>query len=554
MHDLSIASIIAFVGILFILWLSFRNFWRILAVIVPLAFGMMWAFSFIPFTFGSLNLITSFLVVILYGIGIDYSIHILKRFSLEVADHNLVDALYITYMDTGKSVIMSAVTTFAGFVVVMFSKFRGFYEYGILSGITIIMILLAMYIVLPSILVLLYKFGKIESGMPEHGKFKIHYWIPGKTNTIITGVLLIAGLVIAATNFKFDYFLSNTQFAKNSGGEHEHLDSLKNKVYSASMSPAAIYAAPDIKTLDSVNAVFAAEQKKKGTLINRVRSIRDFAPNEADFTERRNLLTELSGLLEGSWTDKVEDPALKKLLADFKSWQMPDEAPKVDELPSFIASNLKGMNNSGYYLSTVYPTLERKDGRNAMAFSKELYSLKNKMPAGVKGPVGETIVFADVLTIVFSELWWIVLFGLLGVFGIVFVMQRDFKYSLLMLIPVVGGMMLGFGICAAIGVKLTFFNVVCITGLLGMGVDGGIHYVSRWLYNKKDIRTVQQQLVAPISSAFLTVVISYFGMVLSQHSGLRSMGTLSSIGMLSIMFANIIFLPGILKIIENHKK
>ena len=554
MGDLGVASVFSFIGIFLVLLLSFRNLWQILAVILPLAFGLMWAFAFIPYTFGSLNLITSFLVVILYGIGIDFSIHLLKRLKLELQSHDVLEAMYISFSDTGLSVIMSAITTFAGFVVLMFSDFRGFYEYGILSALSILLILVAMYVVLPPLFIILIKYGIIKADKPVETQSKKvrNFYVPGRAVTCCLIVLVLVGGAVASQKLEFDYFLSNTQFSKDKNSELAILNKKRDKVYSASMSPAAIYAAPSLEALDSVNAILKAEFAKKGTMINRVRSIRDFAPNDEDLEERRDLLNELAELFDASWTEKIDDPAYKTLINDFKNWEMPEAAPKVSELPAFISSNLMGAKNSGYYLSTVYPTEERKDGRVAMKFTNQLNSLK--MPANVKGPVGETIIFADVLNIVFAESGWIIICGLLAVFGVVLVMQRNLKYSLLMSIPLAGGMLLSFGICALFGVKLTFFNIVCITGLVGMGVDGGIHYVNRWLYNSRNIQVVQNQLVAPIASAFSTVIFAYIGMVLSEHSGLRSMGTLSAICMSVIMVINIFMLPGILKMIERKTK
>lgn len=287
-------------------------------------------------------------------------------------------------------------------------------------------------------------------------------------------------------------------------------------------------------------------------MINRVRSIRDFAPNEVDFAERKDLLNELRDLVSASWTEKLQDTSFKSLIKDFLAWQMPEEAPKVDELPAFISNNLMGANNSGYYLSTVYPTEERKDGRVAMAFTKQLNTLK--LPANVKGPVGETIIFSEVLTLVFGEAWWIIVFGQLLVFLVVIAVQRNFKQSIIMFIPLVAGMAMTFGLFALLDFKITFFNVVCITALMGMGVDGGIHYINRWLYNKKDIQIVQNELFEPLYSAFFTVIFGYAGMIFSQHSGLRSMGILSALGMTLIMIANLVLLPGLLKIYSKLKK
>lgn len=546
--DLNIATIFSFIFILIILINSFRSIGPIAAVIYPLILGLLWSFALVPLTFGSLNLITSFLVIILYGLGIDFPIHLIKRFNIEIQTSNVSEAMFTAFTDTGKSVVISAVTTAAGFIIVVFSDFRGFFEYGMLSSAAIIMILIAMYAALPPAVYLLWKYGKLNKMKTADKKV----FLPNKAVTYILLGLSFVGLIFTVTDLKFDYFLSNTAFKHSAQSEIEIINRKKDKVYSASMSPAAIYAAPSLSAMDKVNEILNKQRKTKETNINRVRSIRDFAPNEKDFADRHELLNEMKELVSGSWTESIKDTNMKSLLQDFAEWQMPDKAPAVEELPAFISSNLMGSKNSGYYLITVYPTHERKDGRNAMTFAKELNSLK--MPDGVKGPVGETIIFADVLNVVLGEAWWIILFGQLLVFLVVIAVQRRFSHALMMFIPLTAGLALTFGIFAVFDLKITFFNIVCIPALMGMGVDGGIHYINRWIYRNKDVQTVQNELYEPLYSAFLTVVFGYGGMIFSSHSGLRSMGLLSSIGMTLIMVANLVILPGILKFFTKRKQ
>lgn len=547
-NDLNVATIFSFVCILLILINSFRSFWPIVVVIYPLVLGLLWSFAIVPITFGSLNLITSFLAIILYGLGIDFPIHLIKRFQIEAKKYSVRTAMIIAFQDTGLSVIVSALTTAAGFIIVIFSKFRGFFEYGILSSAAIIMILIAMYVALPPAIYLIWRHGGLKKLRMANKKV----FLPNKAITFALLFLTVIGLIFTAKDLKFDYYLSNTDFNRSSYSELNKINEKKDKVYSASMSPAAIYAASNLEQLDSINSVLHTAKAVKGSLINRVRSIRDFAPNDKEFAERMQILNDMKDLVQGSWVDELKDTTLKALIKDFITWNIPNKAPTINELPPLIANNLMGNRNSGYYLSTVYPTEERKDGKVAIAFSKELNSLK--IPNGVKGPVGETMIFADVLNVVLSEAWWIVLFGQLLVFLVVIVIQRNWLQSLVMFIPLVAGLCMTFGIFAIFGLKITFFNVVCIPALMGMGVDGGIHYVNRYIYRNRNLQVVQNELFEPLYSAFLTVVFGYGGMIFSSHSGLKSMGILSSLGMLLIMIGNLVLLPGLLRYFSRKHK
>jgi predicted RND superfamily exporter protein len=548
MRDIDFATILAVVLIVLLLFYSFRSVWAVLLVLYPLILGLLWAFAMVPLTVGSLNLITSFLTVILFGLGADYPIHIVKRFQIEIRENPLREALRLSFNDTGLSVIMSALTTAAGFVITIFSNFRGFFEFGLLSAFSIVTIMVAMFIPFPAALIIVWKFNGLKKLRPISRRA----YIPRKPVTIILGLLTIAGTIITVKNLKFDYFLSNTEFKRDNYKNYQLINEKVERVYSGSMSPAAIYAAPSVEEMDSALVVLKQAQADTNSGINRIRSMRDFAPDSADYLARVDLINDLKDILSGEWVSELPDTAMLALVHDFVNWQVPTDCPQINEIPEIISDNLLGNKGSGYFLINIFPTHERKDGRVAISLTKELNTLK--VNSDVKGPVGESVIFADVLSMVLGEAWWIVVFGQLLVFLVVMLFQKNLKQTLLMFIPLTAGLLITFGIYGLLGIKITFFSVICIPALMGMGVDGGIHYVNRWYFRNKDLRQTQIELFEPLSAAFLTVIFGYIGMTLSSHSGLQSIGLLSSLGMFVIWIMNLIFLPGLLGMKKNKNE
>jgi predicted RND superfamily exporter protein len=93
--------------------------------------------------------------------------------------------------------------------------------------------------------------------------------------------------------------------------------------------------------------------------------------------------------------------------------------------------------------------------------------------------------------------------------------------------------------------------MVVIPALLGMGVDGGIHYVQRWFEVNRDTDATQKELFEPLSLAIVTTMLGYSGMMFANHSGISSIGNFAVIGLGLIWFATLVFLPGILKMFER---
>ncbi len=546
MFDLNQSSIIAGILIILVLLISYRAISPIFVTILPLIIGLVWAFALVPHYVGPLNLITAFLLLILFGMGIDYAIHIVKRFQLESNKTSLEEALRETYHSTGVAVGLSGLTTGISLSILALSDFRGFSEFGIISALAIFMVLMAMYLALPVFIVLFARF----KGMHKMPMVRKRVFLPNKAATAIISVFVLASMLYAAFNLTFDYNLANMNFDNQKIVNVEELKQKQGKVYSNSMGVAAILLAPSVEEVDHLKQqLYDAKSKDSSSLIGRIRSIRDYAPSEADFEEKLFLIEDIKDQVSGKWTQRIEDADLKSMIADFIAWEPPTAPPTIEEIPNIIKANYVSRNGTGHFLVTVNPSEERKDGRNAMAFTDDLYSVS--MDKSVKGPIGETVVFAEVLKLVTSESWWIALATFAGVVILIFLNNHSVKRTLVVLVPLVAGMMLTFGIFALAGFKLTFFNMVVIPALLGMGVDGGIHYVQRWFEVNRDTDATQKELFEPLSLAIVTTMLGYSGMMFANHSGISSIGNFAVIGLGLIWFATLVFLPGILKMFER---
>jgi predicted RND superfamily exporter protein len=119
------------------------------AMVVVWVFGLMAAFG-IPF-----GPVTATISALGIGIGIPYMIHVTHRYleeRLEWADEN--EAIEHTLTHTGGALAGSALTTMAGFGILMVSTTIPFRQFGFVLAYTIFLALIAAVLVLPSMLVL----------------------------------------------------------------------------------------------------------------------------------------------------------------------------------------------------------------------------------------------------------------------------------------------------------------------------------------------------------------------------------------------------------------
>ena len=140
---------------------------------VLLSFGLMTLFG-IPF-----GPVTATISALAIGIGIPYMIHITHRFLEDRARTVTVeDAIELTLSNTGGALAGSAITTVAGFGILVTSTTIPFRQFGFVTAYTILLAMLAAVLVLPSMLVLWNRWHqrRIEHG---HHEEPMEVVIPG---------------------------------------------------------------------------------------------------------------------------------------------------------------------------------------------------------------------------------------------------------------------------------------------------------------------------------------------------------------------------------------
>jgi predicted RND superfamily exporter protein len=147
--------LIAVLAILFLLMVSFRMWVAPALAIVNLLIGLIWAVGIAAVVVGQLNIMTQMMAVILLGLGIDFSIHIISGFTeWRAVGNSIAESMEKTFIKTGKGILTGALTTACAFFTMSISQSRGLKEMGVVTGSGLLAILLATFLFLPSLLVL----------------------------------------------------------------------------------------------------------------------------------------------------------------------------------------------------------------------------------------------------------------------------------------------------------------------------------------------------------------------------------------------------------------
>lgn len=217
-QSLGFTSLIAFAAIFILLMISFRMVIAPLLAITNLLVGLIWAMGAAYLIVGQLNMVTAMLSIVLLGLGIDFSIHLLSGFTeWRAAGDSITIAIEKTFLKSGKGIITGALTTACAFLALLISRSQGMKEMGIVTGVGLLSVLLATFLFLPVMLV--FRERRIDrkqqtaKSVSKKVKKDISFRSLGYTCgwmskhyllTILTAVMISAGLIWFALQIKYD--------------------------------------------------------------------------------------------------------------------------------------------------------------------------------------------------------------------------------------------------------------------------------------------------------------------------------------------------------------
>jgi hypothetical protein len=138
----------AFMGLLF------RSFKTMLLSLIPNVVPLIIIAGFMGFMGVNINVSTSIIFSIAFGICVDDTIHMLTRFYLEKKKgHDNETAMKNSFRMAGKAVVVTSLVLCAGFTVLMLSTFKGIFNTGYLLALTLVFALVCDLLILPLLFV-----------------------------------------------------------------------------------------------------------------------------------------------------------------------------------------------------------------------------------------------------------------------------------------------------------------------------------------------------------------------------------------------------------------
>jgi hypothetical protein len=149
------STAISFIVSFIVLLILTRRAVPALVVLTPVVLATLWVVGSMVILSLKWNVLTVMVTALSLGIGIDYAIHMWRRFEAERSRRDDVwEALEETISTTGVALVLSAGTTALGFLVLLFSPMPVVQQFGLVTALTVTFSLILSIIVLPVLLMM----------------------------------------------------------------------------------------------------------------------------------------------------------------------------------------------------------------------------------------------------------------------------------------------------------------------------------------------------------------------------------------------------------------
>lgn len=150
-----LAAMYALAGILVLVTIHFRQVSWVILALLPVGLGAVWTAGYMGLTGVPLNPANVMTLPLVVGIGVTNGIQILNRFA-ETGTPTMLT------VSTGKAVIVSGLTTIAGFASLILGKHQGIQSLGLVMSVGVTACMVAGLTVLPAILHLIHGSGALK--------------------------------------------------------------------------------------------------------------------------------------------------------------------------------------------------------------------------------------------------------------------------------------------------------------------------------------------------------------------------------------------------------
>ena len=535
--DILTTILVSLGTLMLILILFYRKLLIPVIIFIPTIFGVVTAIACLYFIRGTISAISLSVGAVLLGVTIDYSLHILTHYK-----HN--NDLKTVYKDITMPLVMSSTTTAVAFLCLLFVNSEALKDLGIFAAISVVVSAFFSLLLIPH----LYK--PKNNTIPKDNVLDKLAAFSFENNKILIGITTVVIIISFFTFGKvsFNNNLSELNFIPDEIKKTEEKLEKKTNLTSKSIYLAA-YGNSIEEAIQNNSKLFdkLSLEKSENKIIN-FSSIGGIVLSKEAQTEKLQLWNSF-------WTSNKKQFVQNALVSNgntigFKPTMHQgfyDLLNQKFELLSF--DDYKQLNalfldefvasKNGFY--TITSVAKVSDSQRDK-FVNSIDSKSNVLAID-RQQMNET--FLGKLRDDFNSL---VNYSFIAVVLILFVFFRRAELVIVSTIPIVLTGVVTAGVMWFFDIQLNIFSTIVCTLIFGHGVDFSIFMTSalqkEYTTGKNEMPTYRTSIIL----AALTTILAIGALVFAKHPALKSISSVSLIGVFAALLITFIFYPILFRI------
>ena len=574
----------------------FRKMESLIFIMFPPIVGLLWTLGLAYLAFGSINTVTALFLVLITAMGLNFSIHLYHRFTIELYQQlNYYRALKRSYIETARGMLASAFVVSLLFFFMFVTSLRdvedwrgvlsvlhdstAFGHLGVVAGMGILCNLVACLLSIPLLAAI--KHFLARGVIRPVDLYRFHAEIlyepalvrPRATLGVMLLFCVFFGYHLRDLNFS-PYFTSISPFfyregtlpaapeqSGADGGQEDPSGEFQASIPRAGRPILAIIHDQELQRALEKNDLLYERLLELGSDFNIFLkdSLRTVLPSRKS---QMNSLAELKQLDLGPFQKTVasvtRDAGFKPIVyepyinllrkfmgqADQPDWigvSIMESDTMLRNVQRYMTSRPEGV----YIATSIYP--------NSDGFSpRDIDRLAEKLESGIGGVtlIGDPVIERNLARVIKFNLAILILASV-GCILIALVLHfRNLRLGWLTFVPIVAELVWLTGAMALTGLSIHFFTVLAMPLILAVAMDNALQ-LTQYYQDRNPCRIGHAMdslgRVALLGAGVIAFI--YGSVALSSHQGLRDFGVTILIGLGVIILGTEMLLPALLKLL-----
>ena len=539
-RDLGLFLPLVILVIVVVLYAAFRWRWGVLIPFAIVGLTVLWTLGLMAICSVPITVLSFILPVVLMAIGIADGIHLLSRYREELrGTQDKPTAILRTMMSMQRPVVMTSLTTAAGFLSLLNAYMIPQRMFGLFASAGILFAMLLSLVLIPAVLRL------AKAPAPTARNAARRSPISRGLGAVVRGVIRYRWFVLAGTVAVAAVF---------AGGISAIDIETSQRAYLGADHPA-------VESLDRMDALFSGGEQIVVEIDTGVADglkdpavLREMVALEAFLAERGvNKTLSLARIVrEMNQRFHADDPAF---------YAIPDDRGMVAQLLllfTFQGGSLGSMALGDSSAGEVIGFYASKTGKERVSLVRDVTAYLDEHFENAR-LVGSTRIVASMFTAIARSQITSLFTSIAAAGIIVMILMGSVLAGLISLIPLLFTVVVSFGVMAYAGMSLDIATLMISSITIGIGIDYGIHYIER---AREELAREELGQTADRSAALvyaartagrgilfnaLALAGGFSILLLSAFQGMRHFGLLITMTMLISAGAALVVIPTILR-------